>query len=235
MKVFTTIILLMCMVSSTIQKKKCFPVTCPLLDFDPSETFADFYKNIFEESQGPDNGICAEGLEVYRVNGDNMGYPGKNRCFCRPKVENTKCDGASRSCPLVNDYYKEESLGDFYERLGDALLENELPDGCCPNGFSKRFLDPFYTGISSRLCYCEPSSRRIEWHEGEPSEDSPVIESFSESDSETIEIQGLESDFDEQDTESLSISSESEEGEDEEEEDDENQGGEEGGEGSNLV
>lgn len=194
----SVLIILGLIIALTSQEKKCSPVeSCPPYDLGIEETFEEFFKRIFENANGPERGTCTDELEEYRIRGDNLGYPGVNRCFCRIKSENSVCDHGMPQCPVVTEYYKNEDLGDFFERLGKTFGESGFSDGCCQSGFLKRFVDPEDSGLSKRLCYCEPRLDKIEWQQGDPEAFFSPESSESDSSSSAMEeIQVMNSNSD---------------------------------------
>lgn len=152
--------------------KKCSEVICPDVTLDLDGTMSSLFLRYFDDDSYPQDGSCLEGKTIYRAYGKDWGRPGINRCGC---IENNSlikvigpsecCEGIPQCHPIVS-VFKEESMGDFYKRLGQKYKNNLVSDGCCPPNHSKNVLGSALTGLDKDLCYCEPINGNLVFNEG---------------------------------------------------------------------
>lgn len=182
MNSFALIVFLVAIVSIS-HGKKCSLVICPNFEFDMEETYDELSLNYFRQDL-PQDGSCLEGTEKYIVHGKFFGYPGQTRCTCVSKDgpdilgDVIECCPGVPECPRTVPYYREEKLKDIYMRMGATYIKKGITDGCCPAGFRKFFVEPMFSGVDKRLCYCDPPSDQIIVFDG-----LPPVSSSSESSS----------------------------------------------------
>jgi hypothetical protein len=164
---------LISLISLSKARKTCSDVICPDYEISLDKTVFEISKSYFERDL-PENGICLDGKDKNIAYGHFFGYPGKTRCACVPGdgpdavAEFMECVPGVPQCPKSIDVYQDETLGDYYKRMGATYKKEGITDGCCPKGFKKWIVDPSVTGADHKLCYCEPANDKISVFEGKP-------------------------------------------------------------------
>lgn len=173
--------------STAVGEKKCSPVLCPDYKPDLDVVFSSMGK-LFDIKELPSNGICLDGKVKYVVDGKYFGRPGETKCTCiRAGGDNVgfiaepqECCGGEVQCPVSVPYYKEETVREFYLRMGATYKKKGILEGCCPKDYKKFYVNPKITGVKEKYCYCDPPSDKRVYFEGKPKIHSETSSEFEE-------------------------------------------------------
>lgn len=141
----------------------CKPVICPPCPTQLNETTEESQLFILKAG-GPSDGSCEQGKKWIYF-GEDYGLD-NNACCCMPLPDYPpiECDPMGPGvtfCPLTPAYYRDETIGEYYLRIG-RLLGNSAPtDGCCSGNTFRSIFPPAVTGLSADICTCFEENMRV--------------------------------------------------------------------------
>lgn len=153
----------------------CKPVICPPCQMQKNLT-VEQSKIIILEAGGPSDGICEQG-EKWIYYGKDFGL-NNNACCCMPVQDYPlkACDpmgSGTNFCPLTPVVYKDETIEDYYLRIGCLLGKSAPTNGCCKGKTFRSISPPAVTGQSADICTCfEKNMRVAKWHSSSSSSSS---------------------------------------------------------------
>lgn len=139
----------------------CKPVICPPCRLQLNET-VEQSQRIILEALGPSDGICEQG-QKWIYFGEDFGLS-NDACCCMPipVYPPSNCDpSVFGMCPLTPPFYKDDTIGQFYSRVGRELKDMAPMDGCCPDGSMKYIFPTVVTGQSNDICTCFVQNMRV--------------------------------------------------------------------------
>lgn len=142
----------------------CKPVMCPPCRRQLNETVEQSQRFILE-AQGPSDGSCEKG-QKWIYYGEDYGLD-NNACCCIPVPDfpPIQCDPLGPGvtfCPLSPAYYKDETIGEFYLRIGRLLGKSAPSNGCCRSNTFRYIFPPEITAQSADICACIEENMRVE-------------------------------------------------------------------------
>lgn len=135
---------------------KCKPVICPSCDLQLNETVAQNQIKILSAG-GPTDGTCVEGAKAF-YHGSDYGLA-NDACCCMPVplYPPVQCDpiGPGISvCPSAPNFYKDETIGDYYLQIGLQRKNSAPADGCCLDDSVKLIVPSYLSNQSEPICIC---------------------------------------------------------------------------------
>lgn len=155
-------VFLLFLASTEAKKLKCEPIICPVCDFRPTDTYADFALREF--GRAPPDGGCLSGQQKYVHMGRDFNMT-HNACCCLelpptdPQAIPVVCDAVAPAVnsPACVDNLKigiDEKVSHYYARIGRDQA-NASADGCCPNPRTFKYIyKKEYTGTEHDVCTC---------------------------------------------------------------------------------
>lgn len=142
---------------------QCKLVICPTCRLQLNETVEQSQRFILQ-AQGPSDGTCEQG-EKWIYFGEDFGLD-NNACCCMPvpTYPISQCNPSSpdiKMCPMTPPFYKDDTIGEFYTRIGHELENSAPTDGCCPDGTMKFIFVPAVTGSFADICTCFVENMRV--------------------------------------------------------------------------
>lgn len=114
---------------------------------------------------GPEDGVCLSG-QKWIYFGKDHGFK-NNACCCIPVPTYPPIDCGHKSdspeCPRAIPLGFDEPFGHYNERVGRTVIDAPT-NGCCPKGYFKWILDPFFTGAAKEICTCINLYDNAKWN-----------------------------------------------------------------------
>jgi hypothetical protein len=143
-------------------KIKCSQI-CPRWEYGPDELMGDALGKYFKVD-GPEDGICVDGLLKFILLGSQFATSDVNRCICVPSLPSQyklTCEPDLPVCKRMILGYADELASRYWLRHGE-VGDKYTPDGCCPPGQFRYILPPSITGYKGNICHCSGPQLDIE-------------------------------------------------------------------------